>query len=74
MEKFLGISEIQTAESAIIRYIQRISYKTEIENLETKHSILNKSTIHALEPFCDDQDGLLKVRGRLGRATIAELV
>jgi len=26
--------------------------------------------IYALEPFCDNQDGLLKVKGRLDRATI----
>ena len=44
------------------------------ENLETKKSISKKSTIYALEPFYDDQDGPLKVTGRYAELLLQRLL
>ncbi|XP_064647101.1 uncharacterized protein LOC135499959 [Lineus longissimus] len=71
MDRLLKVEELQLAETAIIRYVQNVTYATEISNLKTGKPIAKTSKVYDLEPFCDE-DGLLKVTGRLSRARISE--
>ncbi|XP_070548362.1 uncharacterized protein [Ptychodera flava] len=64
-------SEIVATEKAIIAYIQKINYASEIQCLKLGKPITKKSCLYSLEPFYD-ADGLLKIKGRLERAPIAD--
>jgi len=66
----LDLKEIQAAETAILRYVQKQCFTREVEGLESGCKNVPKSSkIYRLEPFRDD-DGLLKVTGRLELAPV----
>lgn len=71
MNSSITVDELQSAETAIIRHVHDATYKTEIQDLTAGRHAGKKSPIRSLEPFLD-QDGLLKVTGRLSRARILE--
>lgn len=71
MNSSITVDELQSAETAIIRHVQDVTYKTEYQDLSAGRHVGKKSPIHPLEPFLD-QDGILKVTGRLSRARISE--
>ena len=65
----LSVSELQAAEQAIIRYIQRTSFKEELKTFEADKSIHTKnSPLSKLDPLLN-ADGILCVGGRLRRAS-----
>ena len=64
----LDVVEIQAAEKQIIKLHQKRYFHSEIKAFTTDQSKLNRSSAVAkLDPFIDN-DGLLKVGGRLRRA------
>lgn len=62
-------TELRKAENAIIQQVQRNYYLEEILNLQDNKKINNKNGILALTPKLDD-DGILRVTGRLQNAFI----
>ena len=68
----LTVEEIQAAEKAMIKYVQRMHYTEEFETLESgAESVSRKSSIYKLEPF-KDGDGMLRVKGRLQYALVMD--
>ena len=71
----LQLLEIQSAETDILRYVQRQSYPEEQEQIverdgSSKRRLLRGSTIGNLDPI--ESNGLLCVGGRLSATTIAD--
>ena len=66
----LSPEEIITSENCIIRYTQQIFYYREYECLTLKQPLNRKSSIISLAPFLDN-DGLLRVRGRLDNSGLS---
>ena len=58
----LDPSELQVAETAIIRYVQQKCFKEEVKALKTRKPVVKKSPIYILEPFLDEE-GILRVGG-----------
>jgi hypothetical protein len=69
MDPNLTVEELRLAEIGVVRYIQQKAYHTEIQILKKGEDIPKSSRICSLEPFLDE-DGLLKVKGRLQGAPI----
>ena len=66
----LSVSELEAAEKAIIRYIQRASFMKEVKALEAGRSIHMKSSVLSkLDPLMN-VDGILCVGGRLRCAAV----
>ena len=67
----LDVEELQSAEKAILIYLQRRHYANEVHHLKSNENgcISSRSPIYNLKPF-KDKDGLLKVKGRLQNADI----
>ena len=67
----LDVEELQSAEKAILIYLQRRHYANEVHHLKSNENgcILSRSPIYNLEPF-KDQYGLLRVKGKLQNADI----
>lgn len=70
---FLTVSEIQTSEVAILKCAQWQFFAKEIVRLSKGEVVCEKSSIKSLDPFVD-KDGLLRVGGRLGRASFDECI
>ena len=51
----LNPSELQVAETAIIRYVQKKCFKEEVKALKSRKLVVKKSPIYILEPFLDEQ-------------------
>ena len=68
---FLTTTELAKAKNIIIKYVQESEFADEICNLKANRQIDNKSKLLSLNPFLDE-DGLLKVGGRLKHANISE--
>ena len=79
------VEDLRNAELLMIRTVQRECFTREIEILETlkvavntddrkrarqKKNVLKGSTLHRLDPFADEQ-GILRVGGRLHRSSIS---
>tara|TARA_B110000881_G_scaffold142907_1_gene126249 strand:- start:157 stop:5301 length:5145 start_codon:yes stop_codon:yes gene_type:complete len=60
----LTVKDLQDAEEAIIRYVQREAFPKEIETLEASGNINKSSPIYRLDPILEDD--ILKIGGRLG--------
>ena len=84
----LDVSDLESAERAIIRSVQIKAFKEEIATLQKmkeegsdtesrvfvqqrKANMKTCSSLYKLDPFVD-VDGILRVGGRLGRASLAE--
>ncbi|XP_047987934.1 uncharacterized protein LOC125227618 [Leguminivora glycinivorella] len=67
---YLTADELNTAKNRIIKYVQEREFSNEIINLKTNQSVHLKSNIVKLRPFLD-QNGMLRVRGRLHNAHIS---
>lgn len=68
---YLSVSELLRARQVIIRHYQLLEFGDEISCLKTEKSISAKSKILSLNPFIDE-DGLLRVGGRLKHAEISK--
>lgn len=66
---YLTIPEMKKASNILVKYIQRTSFEDDISKLEQKKQIDRKSKLLPLNPFLD-QNGLLKVGGRINNANI----
>ncbi len=69
--KTLAVEDMQRAEQAIIKYVQRNVFAKEIKELKTSAGVGKASSIYFLEPMVDE-DGILRVGGRLNKAGIEE--
>ena len=66
----LTVGELQDAELAIIRSVQRRHYKEEFHDLLAgKASVKRQSSVYSLEPYVDD-NGVLRLGGRLRLAPV----
>ena len=65
-------SELQAAETAIVGVVQRKHFKEELKALQSKGAVMKKSSISLLEPFLDEE-GILRVGGRLRNAPLGQL-
>ena len=71
LPKDITVSEMEQAEVQILKYIQKKNYQKEIETLQENGRVSKKSLIYSLEPTLDEE-GLLRVSGRLAHAPISE--
>lgn len=67
-ETCLSAEDLQEAEVAILKFIQRKSFASEIEELKKGHPVKLSSNVRKLDPILDD--GLIRVGGRLHRASM----
>lgn len=67
----LSVNEILKAKQRIIHHHQHLDFAEEIKSLTEKKKICTKSKILSLNPFID-QNGLLRVGGRIKNAYIQE--
>jgi len=65
----LTLSELKSAEIAILRYTQNKSFSTEIALVKSDKRLPRKNKLQKLDPFIDDNN-LLRVGGRLQRSTL----
>lgn len=65
----LNIQEIADAEIRVLKLIQASYYTTEIKLIAESRK-LNNSRLATLSPYIDENDGLLRVGGRIDRADI----
>lgn len=66
----LDVTELQRAESAIIKIIQQAHFSDEIRMIQAKKPLKENSQILSLDPFIDNH-GLLRVGGRTRKAMIS---
>lgn len=65
------MNDLGRAEKAVVSYTQRQAFSNEFEKLKiTPHNVKKRSTLYKLDPVI--KDGLLRVGGRLSRATMSE--
>ncbi|XP_038049665.1 uncharacterized protein LOC119723179 [Patiria miniata] len=67
----LQVHDVQAAEKAIIAHLQEKHFGEEVRALKTNGTISRKSAVYSLDPVMDD-DGLLRVGGRLKMAPLTE--
>ncbi|XP_038049672.1 uncharacterized protein LOC119723185 [Patiria miniata] len=70
-EVSLQVHDLQAAEKAIIAHLQEKHFGEEVRALKTNGTISRKSAVYSLDPVVDD-DGLLRVGGRLKMAPLTE--
>lgn len=72
MQGHFTVQELASAEVSILKYVQKLHFKREIEDLthNVYAKVSKRSSICRLDPFLDD--GLLRVGGRLRRANLPE--
>ena len=66
----LHLQEIEAAEHHIVKEVQGNSFSQEIRILESEKELAERNRLTALNPFLD-QEGSLRVGGRLGKINIA---
>ena len=66
----LTVQEIKAAHIRIIKLVQLHSFGMELRNLQNNKSLPSKSKIASLNPFTDE-DGIIRVGGRLRNADIS---
>ena len=88
MTREVKVTDLESAECAIIRVVQTSVFKEELDvlkqikrkNLDSnsrvfvqqrKSNIKTYSSLYQLDPFIDD-DGILRVSGRLRRASLSD--
>ena len=67
----LSSQEMKDAERVFLKQTQKTSYPEEEGRLIRRQELPTKSSLLPLSPYCDE-NGLLKVRGRLGNAPVSE--
>ncbi|KAF9407032.1 hypothetical protein HW555_012813, partial [Spodoptera exigua] len=67
----VNTEELDDAMKTCLRMTQKDSFEEEIENLKTKRPIKKQSKLNNLKPYLDD-DGILRVGGRLRHADLNE--
>ena len=67
----ISAEDLQQAEHAILKYVQRHCFEKEVLCLQNKQNLTRKSSIYRLDPYMDE-NGLLRVGGRLRRSTIPQ--
>ena len=68
----LTAAEMDDAEVAVIKYVQRTNYEQGMRDLEKgRRSVQRQSSIYSLEPIMDES-GVLRLGGRLRQAPIEE--
>lgn len=65
----LSVPEIQAATKCILKITQSVEFPRELSDLRTNKQVNRKSRLLSLNPFIDD-DGLIRVGGRLKHAPI----
>lgn len=68
----LSVTEIKSAELAVIRHVQKMNFQKEIEvkrGRDTK-TLPRSSPVYSLDPEWDDENKVLRVGGRLRRADL----
>ncbi|XP_054713000.1 uncharacterized protein LOC129222513 [Uloborus diversus] len=68
---FLSIHELENATKIITKIVQERSFEEEIKCLKGRRQLNSHSKILSLNPFLDN-DGILRVGGRLRHASISE--
>ena len=66
------VHTLRKAELFVVRVVQDESFRNEIDALQTGKLVPRSSSIYDLDPFLDD-DGLLRVGGRLRRSQLSDL-
>ncbi|XP_043068883.1 uncharacterized protein [Drosophila bipectinata] len=66
----IEFEEIMAARKIVFRNIQKIDFKDDIKHLKRQRETLKGSSINSLSPFLD-QNGILRVGGRLEAANIS---
>ena len=67
----LSSEELQSAETVMVRQIQRTPFAQEVSTLEKGHGVRTDSHLQLLTPQLDG-DGVLRVGGRLTNAPLPE--
>lgn len=60
----LTASELDYSETILIKFLQRSHFASEIFDIKHNHPLKNKSIL-SLQPFYNEEDGLLRIGGRL---------
>ena len=72
-DRLFSLEELKRAEKEVIKPVQQRYFKEEIMALHNGNSLKSSSKIIKLDPFLD-QDGILKVGGRIGKCDISDEV
>ena len=72
-DRLFNLEELKRAEKEVIKSVQQRHFKEEIMALHNGNSLKSSSKIVKLDPFLD-QDGILKVGGRIGKCDILDEV
>jgi hypothetical protein len=72
LNEHLQPSELQNSEICLARHAQREIFGKEYDALQQGVQIDERSQIRSLDPFYDPSSGVLRVGGRLSRATLEE--
>ena len=70
-DRLFNLEELKIAEKEVIKSVQQRHFKEEIMALHNGNSLKSSSKIVKLDPFLD-QDGILKVGGRIGKCDISD--
>ena len=70
VQETVSVEERQEAEEWLFKQEQKKHYQRELQNLSSKKPLSRKSIIYNLNPFIDEE-GLIRVGGRLRRALLA---
>ena len=65
----ISVEKLQEAEQWLIKQEQKKYYQRELQDLSNKKPLSKKSSIYDLNPFIDEE-GLIRVGGRLRRASL----
>lgn len=67
--KFITVTELREAERAVVQHVQRKAFVKEIEKLRNSKFVAKTSALYKLCPILDAY-GMLRVHGRLARASV----
>ena len=67
----LDIHELQNAERVLIQHEQRRCFDEEFKRIESGSRVKRQSVVYKLDPYIDEQ-GMLRVGGRLSRSELSE--
>ena len=69
--RLFNLEELKKTKKKVIKSVQQRHFKEEIVALHNRNSLKSSSKISKLDPFLD-QDGILKVGGRIGKCDIPD--
>lgn len=69
---YLSLSEINKSYNVIIKYVQRMEFEDDIGRLKKGKTLTKSSKLLCLNPYVDEEDGLLKVGGRLNNSGLQQ--